>query len=185
LASNCSSAAHASGHSGGEWVVLVDVGGTLHETHADKHAGYESALLGCSNVAPSTRNLLSDGHLSTSRERSSAGRIADSSVWASSVSSDDVDGSGDRSSVRDLRKSRAGLSHDGGHAGESVGTGLGLSETISGGLFAVENSGVDLSDLVGSWTWDDTSLNTKTSCVSTSITSLLFVSKVQMRWLMG
>jgi hypothetical protein len=71
-----------------------------------------------------------------------------------------------------LREGGAGLSHDGGHAGEGVGASLGLSETISGGLLAVEDGGIDFGLLVGSGTWDDTTLDTETSCVSTGITSL-------------
>jgi len=64
------------------------------------------------------------------------------------------------------------LCHDSGHAGDGVGASLGLSETISGGGLAVEDSGVDLSDGVLSWTWDNTTLDTKSSSVSTGITSL-------------
>jgi hypothetical protein len=83
-----------------------------------------------------------------------------------------VDSSGESSSLGNLGKGRARLGHDGAHALEGVGTSLGLSETISGSSLGVEDSGVNLGDLVGSWAWDDTSLNTKTSGVSTSIASL-------------
>ena len=107
LASNGTTAAHASGHGGREWVVLVDIGSTLHETHADKHAGHETALLGGGDITPGTWDLLGDGHLGTGGESSSSGRIADGGVWASSVSGDDVDSSGDGSSVGDLRESGA------------------------------------------------------------------------------
>jgi hypothetical protein len=175
------SAAHASRHSGLEGVVLVDVGGTLHETHADKHAGNETALLGSGDVTFGSWDLLGDGHLGTGRESTSPSRIADGGVWASSVSGDDVDSSGDRTSIRNLRKGGAGLSHDSGHSGEGVGASLGLSETVSGGLLAIEDGGVDFGLLVGSSTWDDTSLDTETSGVSTSITSLSSVSKFE-RW---
>ena len=178
MAGDGTCAAHASGHSGLEGVVLVDVGCALHDAHADEHARNESALLGGGNVTLGAGNLLSDGHLGTGGERSGSGRIADGGVWASSVSGDDVDSSGDRSSVRDLRKGGARLSHDGGHAGEGVGSSLSLSETISGSLLAVEDSGVDFGLLVGSSTGNDTSLDTETGGVSTGITSLLRVSKM-------
>ena len=179
LTGDSTSAAHASRHSGREWEVLVDVGGTLHETHADKHARKETALLGSGDVAPGTRDLLGDGHLSTGGERTSSSRIADSGVWASSVTGDDVHSSGDGSSVGDLWKGGAGLSNDSGHAGKGIGASLSLSETVGGGLLAIEDGGVDFGLLVGSSTRDDTSLDTKTSGVSTCITSLLSVSRME------
>jgi hypothetical protein len=64
------------------------------------------------------------------------------------------------------------LSHDGRHAGEGVGASLGLSETISGGLFAVENGCIDFGLLVGSSSWDNASLDAETSGISTSVASL-------------
>ena len=181
LAGDGARASHASGHCGLEWVVLVDVGGTLHETHLDKHARNETALLGGSDVALGTWHLLCDGHLGASGESSSSGGVADGGVWASSIGGDDVDSTRDGSSIRNLRKGGAGLSHDGGHAGEGVRASLGLSETIGGSLLAVEDGGVDFGLLVGSSTWDDTSLDTETSGVPTSIASLLFVSNL-CRW---
>jgi hypothetical protein len=181
LASDGTGAAHASGHGGLEWVVLVDVGSTLHETHANKHAGHKTALLGGGDVTPGTWDLLGDGHLGTGGESPSSGRIADGGIWAGSVSGDDVDSSRDGSSVGDLREGGAGLSHDGGHARESVGAGLGLSETVRGGLFAIEDGGVDFGLLVGSCTWDHSSLDTETSSVSTGVTGLLYVSEIYRR----
>jgi hypothetical protein len=83
-----------------------------------------------------------------------------------------VEGSGEGSSLGDLGKGGTGLGHNGAHASQGVGTSLGLSETISGSSLGVEDSGVNLSDLVGSWAWDDTSLDTKSGGVSASITSL-------------
>jgi hypothetical protein len=64
------------------------------------------------------------------------------------------------------------LGHDGAHAGEGVGAGLSLSETVGCGLFGVEDGGVDFGLLVGSGTWDDSSLDTESSGVSTGITGL-------------
>ena len=182
LASDRTGAGHASRHGGLEWVVLIDVGGTLHETHLDEHAGHEAALIGCGDVTSCTWDLLGDSHLCASRESTCSSRITDGSIWASSIGGDDVDSSRDRSSVGDLREGGSGLSHDGGHAGEGVGASLGLSETISGGLLAVEDGGVDFSLLVGSSTRDDTSLDTETSGVSTSITSLYQLERRRVDW---
>jgi hypothetical protein len=39
-------------------------------------------------------------------------------------------------------------------------------------LLGLEDSGVNLSDLVGPWAWNDTTLDTETSGVSTGITGL-------------
>ena len=59
-----------------------------------------------------------------------------------------------------------------GHVGHCVGTGLGLSESVSCGGLGVEDGGVDFGLLVGSGTWNDGTLDTETSGVSTGITSL-------------
>ena len=83
-----------------------------------------------------------------------------------------MESSGKGSSLGDLGKSGTGLGHDGAHASQGVGTSLGLSETISGSSLRVEDSGINLSFLVGSCAWDDTSLDTESSGVSTSITGL-------------
>ena len=66
----------------------------------------------------------------------------------------------------------AGHGHDGGHVGHGVGAGLGLSESVRGCGFGLEDGGVDFGLLVGSGTWDDGTLDTETSGVSTGITSL-------------
>jgi hypothetical protein len=71
-----------------------------------------------------------------------------------------------------LSEGVARLSHDGIHAGESVGASLGLSKSVRGSSLALEDGGVDFSLLVGSRTWDDSTLDTKTSGVSTGVTSL-------------
>jgi hypothetical protein len=59
-----------------------------------------------------------------------------------------------------------------GHVGHSVGTGFGLSESVSCSGLGVEDGGVDFGLLVGSGTWDDGTLDTEASGVSTGITSL-------------
>lgn len=176
MTGNSSSAGCASRNGSCEWVVFVDVGSALHEAHLDEHAGHEAALLGCRDVAPSTWDLLCDGGLNTLREGTGSGGVDDGGVWACSVGSDDVDCAGDGASVGDLRKSAAGLGHDGAHAGEGVGAGLSLSETVGCGLSGVEDGGVDFGLLVGSGTWDDSSLDTESSGVSTGITGLGCVS---------
>ena len=87
--------------------------------------------------------------------------------------------SGDGFSVRNLRKGRAGLSHDSGQASEGVGASLGLSKTVGGGLLSVEDGGVNFGLLVGSSTWDDSSLDAETSGISTGFTSLFLISKMK------
>lgn len=176
MASDGSGARSASGHGGSEWVVLVDVRGTLDDAHVDEHAGDKSALLRSGDVAFGTWDLLGDGHLLAGGEGTGSGRVDYSGVWASSVSGDNMDCARDGSSTRDLRKSGSGLCDDCGHAGEGVWASLSLSETISGGCLAVEDGGVDFGLLIGSGAWDDSSLNTETSGVSTSVTSLRLVS---------
>jgi hypothetical protein len=90
----------------------------------------------------------------------------------SSICGDDVDGAGEGSTWGDLGKGGSGGSHDGGHVSHGVGSSLGLSETIGGGILGRKDGGVDFGLLVGSGTWDDGTLNTETSGVSTCITSL-------------
>jgi len=72
-----------------------------------------------------------------------------------------------------LGEGAAGHGHHGGHVSEGVGAGLGLSESVGCGGLGVEDCGVDFGLLVGSGTWDDATLDTETSGVSTGITSLL------------
>lgn len=165
-------AGSAGGYCGREGVVLVDVGGTLDDAHVDEHAGHEAALLGGSNVTLGTRNLLSDSQLGAGGEGTGSGRVDDGSVWASSVGGDDVDGTGDGATWGDLREGAAGESHNLGHVSHSVGTGFGLSESVSCSGLGVEDGGVDFGLLVGSGTWDDGTLDTEASGVSTGITSL-------------
>jgi hypothetical protein len=74
-----------------------------------------------------------------------------------------------------LGEGAAGQGHDVGHASEGVGAGLGLSESVRCGGLGGEDGGVDFGHLVGSGTWDDGTLDTETSGVSTGITSLLGV----------
>jgi hypothetical protein len=72
-----------------------------------------------------------------------------------------------------LGKGAAGHGHDRGHVSECVGTSLGLSESVRCGGLGVEDGCVDFGLLVGSGTWDNGTLDTETSGVSTGITSLL------------
>jgi hypothetical protein len=138
-------------------------------------------LLGGGNVTVLAWDLLGDGELGTGREGTSAGGVENSGVWASSVSGDDVHGSGDGSTWADLSQGGSGLGHDRGHAGESVGASLGLSEAVGHGVLACEDGGIDFGLLVGTGTWDDSSLDTETSGVSTSITSLICLLDV-LKW---
>ena len=173
LTTNGTGAGCAGGDLGLEWVVLVDVRGALHDAEADEGAGVQAALLGCGDVASRAGDLLRDGGLGAGGEGTGSSGVNDGGVWAGSVSGDDVHGAGDGTAAGgDLWEGGAGLSHDGAHAGESVGASLRLSETVSGGLLGVEDGRVDFGLLVGSGTWDDTSLDTETSGVSTGITSL-------------
>jgi hypothetical protein len=172
LTGDGTSAAHASWHLDCDGVVLVNVAGTLDDSHVDERAHHDGALLGCGDVTLGTWHLSSDLGLSTLREGTGSSGVDDGGVRASSVSGDDVDGSAEGSSIGDLRKGAAGLGHDGSHVSHGVGTSTGLSETIGGGVLAVEDGGVDLSDLVLSWAWNNATLDTKTSGVSSGITSL-------------
>jgi len=172
LACNGSRAGGAGWNSNLDGVVLVDVGSTLDDTHVDEHAGNEAALLGGGDVAFGAWNLLSDFELSAGGEGTGSSGVADGSVRTGSVSGDDVDGSGEGAAGGSLGKGAAGLGHDGAHAREGVSASLGLSESIGCGSLGGEDGGVDFGLLVGSGTWDDASLDTETSGVSTSITSL-------------
>lgn len=72
-----------------------------------------------------------------------------------------------------MGKGVARLCHDGAHHVQGVGTlTWGLSESIGGSNLGVEDSGVNLSDLVLAWAWDDAALDTDGGCVSTGITGL-------------
>jgi len=93
LAADSTGAGCASGYGGLEWVILVDVGGTLDDAHINKHAGHEAALLGRGDVASGAWDLLLDGHLCPGGEGTGSGGVDDGGVWASSVSGDDMDGS--------------------------------------------------------------------------------------------
>jgi hypothetical protein len=115
---------------------------------------------------------LGDGQLCASAEGTGASWVEDSSVWASSISGDDVHSTRNAATWADLSQGGSGLSHDSRHAGQGVGASLGLSKSVRGSSLAVEDSGVDFSLLVGSGTWDDSSLNTETGSVSTCITGL-------------
>jgi hypothetical protein len=116
---------------------------------------------------------LGDGHLGAGGEGTGSCGVDDGGIWACSVSGDDVNCAGDGAAAGNLGQGAARLCHDGGHVGESVWAGLGLSESVGGGGLGVEDGGVDFGLLVGSGTWDDTTLDTETCGVSTSITSLL------------
>ncbi len=116
---------------------------------------------------------MGDGQLGAGGEGTGSCGVDDGGVWASSVSGDDVNCAGDGATAGDLGQGAARLCNDGAHAGESVGAGLGLSESVGGGGLGVEDGGVDFGLLVGSGTWDDTTLDTETRGVSTGITSLL------------
>jgi len=93
LAADGAGAGGASGHGGFEWVVLVDISGTLDDAHVDEHASHEAALIGGSDIALGAWNLLADGHLSASGEGTGSCGVDDCGVWTSSVRGDDVDGS--------------------------------------------------------------------------------------------
>lgn len=77
LATNGTRAGGSGGDLDGEGVVLVDVGGTLHDAHADESTGPEGALLGGSNVTLGTGNLGGDLGLLARRESSSTGGVDD------------------------------------------------------------------------------------------------------------
>jgi hypothetical protein len=84
-----------------------------------------------------------------------------------------VESTGDGSTLRDLGKDSSRLGHDRGHHFHGVGTlARGLSETVGHGVLGGKDSGVNLSDLVLAWAWDNGTLDTESSSVSTSITSL-------------
>ncbi len=79
---------------------------------------------------------------------------------------------GDGSTLADLSEGVTGQGHDLSHVSQCVGSSLGLSESVRGSSLGLEDSGVDLSLLVGSGTGDNATLDTETSGVSTGITSL-------------
>jgi hypothetical protein len=191
LSANGTAAGLASWHGDSDRVILVDVGGTLDDAHADECAHVEGSLLWGSNITLGTWYLLGDDGLGSGGESTGSGGVNNGGVWASTICGNDVDGSGERSTLSALRKGGARCSldvlvsmnginlcqiddayHNGSHVSEGVRSSLGLSEPISGSVLAVEDSGVDLGLLVGSGTWDDTTLDTETSGVSTGITSL-------------
>lgn len=172
LTTDGSSAGHACWHGDGDGVVLVDVLGTLDDTHVDERSHDEGTLLGCGDVTPGTWYLSSNLGLGTLGKGTGTSWVDDGRVWSSSISGDDVDSSTELTSVGNLRKGGTGSSHDSSHVSHGVGTSLCLSKTIGSGVLAVEDSGVDLSLLVGSGTRDDATLDTETSGVSSHVTSL-------------
>lgn len=89
-------------------------------------------MLGSGNVTPGTWHLLGDGELGTGGEGTCSGGVEDGGVWASSVSGDDVHGSGDGSTWADLSEGCSGLGHDSSHVSHCVGTSLCLSESVRG-----------------------------------------------------
>ena len=93
LAGDGAGAGGSGGDGGCEWVVLVDVGGTLDDAHVDEHASHEAALLRCGDVALGAWDLLGDGQLLAGGEGTGSGGVDDGGIWASSVSCDNVDGS--------------------------------------------------------------------------------------------
>jgi hypothetical protein len=133
----------------------------------------DGALLGGGDVAVLAWNLGGHLELLAGGESTSSGGVDDGGVWAGSVSGDDVKSAGDGATWGDLGNGAAGLSYNSGHAGEGVGASLGLSESVRGSGLGVEDGGVDFGLLVGSGTWDDGTLDTESSGVSTSITGLL------------
>jgi hypothetical protein len=173
LTANGTGASGASWDGGSEWVVLVDVCGTLDDSHGDESAHVEGSLLGGSDVAVLAWDLSGHHELLAGGESTGSGGVDDGGVWAGSVSSDNVESTGDGATWGDLGNGAAGLSYNCGHAGEGVGSGLGLSESVRGGSLRGEDSGIDFSLLVGSGTWDDPTLDTESSGVSTSITGLI------------
>lgn len=117
--------------------------------------------------------MLRDGGFGAGGESPGSSGVDDGGVWAGAVSGDDVHSARDGAAAGgDLRKGGAGLGHDGAHAGEGVGACLGLSETVGRGFLRVEDGGVNFGLLVVSGTWDDASLDTESSGVSTGVTGL-------------
>jgi hypothetical protein len=86
LAADGTGAGGAGWDGGREGVVFVDVGGTLHETHLDKGAGDEAALLRGGNVALGSWHLLGDGCLCAGGEGTRSGGVNDGGVWSGDVS---------------------------------------------------------------------------------------------------
>lgn len=172
LSGDGTGAGHTGWHGDLDGVVLVDVLGTLDNAQVDERSHHEGTLLWCSDVTLGSRNLGDNLGLSTLGEGTSTSWVNDAGVWSSSISSDDVEGTTKRSPVGNLRKRRTRHRHDVGHVSHGVRTSLGLSETIGSSVLAVEDSGIDLSLLVGSGTRDDGTLDTKTGGVSSRITSL-------------
>lgn len=105
-----------------DWVILVDVGSTLHDSHVDQCAGNEGSLLWSGDVTLGTWDLGDDIGLSTGGECTSTCWVDDGGVWTSSICGDDVEGTGEGSTWGDLRKGGAGGGHDCGHVGGGVGT---------------------------------------------------------------
>jgi hypothetical protein len=169
LASDGAGALGTSGDFGLEGVVLVDVGGTLHDADRLQSAS-PSTLLGLLDVALGARDLSRDRHLGPCG--ASAVGVDHSGVWTSAVGRDNVHGAGDGAALgRDLRKHGAGLGH--GLLGASldvVVTGTLGAATAVGGV-SLEDGGVRLSDLVLARAGDDTALDAESSAVAASVTS--------------
>lgn len=117
LAGDVASAAGASGHVDLEGVVLVDVGGTLHDAHCLQGAG-PGALLRLLDLALGAGNLGLDVHGGPAL----AGTVGveHGLVGTRTVGGDDVQGAGDGATGGDLSQGVAGEGHGGLGAGLDV-----------------------------------------------------------------
>lgn len=169
LASNVARAGGASGDVDLEGVVLVDVGGTLHDANSLESASPE-ALLGLLDVALGARHLGLDVHGGPGG--TSAVSVDHGLVWAGTVGGDDVEGAGDGAAVGgDLGEGGAGESHGRLGAGLDVVVTLAVGAAASIGGVTLEDGGVRLSDLVLAGTGDHSALDTEGGTVATGITS--------------
>lgn len=117
LAGHGTRAGGASGHVDLEGVVLVDVGGTLHDADGLQGAG-PGALLGLLDLALGAGNLCLNLHLCPGL--ASAVGVEHGLVWAGAVGGDDVQSAGDGAAGGDLGESVSGESHGGLGAGLDV-----------------------------------------------------------------
>lgn len=168
LAGNVTRAGGASGNVDLEGVVLVDVGGTLHDANSLEGTSPE-ALLGLLDVTLGARHLGLDIHGGPGVTGTVG--VDHGLVWAGTVGGDDVQGAGDGAAVGgDLGESGAGLDHGGLGASLNVVVALSVGAAASVGSIALEDGGVGLRDLVLAGAGDHSSLDTEGGTVATGIT---------------
>jgi len=164
-------AVHSRGQVDLDGVVLVDIGGSLHQAQLDQATGDDAALGGGGDVASGAGNLLDHLGLDALAKGACSGGIDNGRVWTGTISGDNVDGTREATAGGDLREGVTGLAHGIRNHGQGVSTlTSGLAKTIRGNVPAVEDRGVELRGRILSGGAHDRSLDTEGSTVPAGVT---------------